>query len=93
MSMESNNTSAKPYLDYLNDLKFSGTKVRVFVLSLENTTDRTVHTKCYLPIAKIKEYNVMIDGQKFSYEPVKNNLRAYDNFRRIATGQGDDYTK
>ena len=24
--------------------------------------------------------------------PVKNNLRAYDSIRKIATGQGDDYT-
>ena len=25
-------------------------------------------------------------------QPVKNNLRTYDNIRKIATGQGDDYT-
>ena len=25
-------------------------------------------------------------------QPVKNNLRAYENIRKIATGQGDDYT-
>ena len=29
----------------------------------------------------------MIDGKN-----IKNNLRAYDNIRKIATGQGDDYT-
>ena len=34
----------------------------------------------------------MIDGQKFSDQPVKNNLRAYDKIKKIATGQGDDYT-
>ena len=34
----------------------------------------------------------MIDGQKFFVHPVKNYLRAYDNIRKIATGQGDDYT-
>ena len=25
-------------------------------------------------------------------QPVKNNLRTYENIRKIATGQGDDYT-
>ena len=34
----------------------------------------------------------MIDGQNFSDQPVKNNLRTYDHIRKIATGQGDDYT-
>ena len=28
----------------------------------------------------------------FSTKPVKNNLRAYDNTRKISTGQCDDYT-
>ena len=32
----------------------------------------------------------MINGQKFFYKPVKNNLRTYDNIRKITTGQGDD---
>ena len=34
----------------------------------------------------------MIDGRNFFDEPVKTNLRTYDNFSKIATGQGDDYT-
>ena len=33
----------------------------------------------------------MIDGRNFFYQPVKNNLITYDNIRKIATGQGDDY--
>ena len=49
------------YLDYLIDPSFQGVNRR-FVLSFENTTDRTVHTKHYLPTVKIKDYNVMIDG-------------------------------
>ena len=32
----------------------------------------------------------MIDGQKVFDQPVKNNLRTYDNIRKIATGQGND---
>ena len=33
----------------------------------------------------------MTDGWNFFDEPVKTNLRAYDNIWKIATGQGDDY--
>ena len=32
----------------------------------------------------------MIDGQNFSDEPVKIDLRTYDNIRKISIGQGDD---
>ena len=34
----------------------------------------------------------MIDGKKFFGQPVKNDLITYENIRKIATGQGDDYT-
>ena len=34
----------------------------------------------------------MIDGLNFFNQPVKNNLITYDNIRKIATRQGDDYT-
>ena len=34
----------------------------------------------------------MIDGKNFFDQPVKNNLRTYDNIRKIGTGQGDNYT-
>ena len=34
----------------------------------------------------------MINGQKFFNQPVKNDLRIYDNIQKVATGQGDDYT-
>ena len=30
--------------------------------------------------------------EKLSDEPVKSNVRTYDNISRIATGQGDDWT-
>ena len=34
----------------------------------------------------------MIDGRKFFDQLVKNNKVTYKNIRKIATGQGDDYT-
>ena len=34
----------------------------------------------------------MIDAKNFFDQPIKNDMRTYDNIRKIATGQGDDYT-
>ena len=34
----------------------------------------------------------MIDGQKVFDQPVNNNLRIYDNAKKITTDQRDDYT-
>ena len=33
----------------------------------------------------------MIDGKSFFDQTVKNNKITYENIRKIATGQGDDY--
>ena len=34
----------------------------------------------------------MIDGRNFFDQPIKNDLKTYDNITKIAMGQGDDYT-
>ena len=34
----------------------------------------------------------MINGEIFFDQPIKNNKVTYKNIRKIATGQGDDYT-
>ena len=31
--------------------------------------------------------NIMINGENFSDQPIKNNKVTYDNIRKIATGQ------
>ena len=35
----------------------------------------------------------MIDGKNVFDQPVKNDKITYENIGKIATGQGDDYTK
>ena len=55
----------RPYLDCLIDPSFQWVN-RIFVLSFENSTDRTVHTTYFLPTVVIEDYKVMIDGQNFS---------------------------
>ena len=34
----------------------------------------------------------MIDERKLLDQPIKNSIKAYEKIRKIATGQGDDYT-
>ena len=67
-----------PFLDYLIGSGFQGVN-SFYVLSFENTTEWTMHTKYYLPTVDIKYYNVMIDGQSFFDKPMKHDLRTYDN--------------
>ena len=44
------------------------------------------------PNVEKKDYNVMVGRKKFFDQPVKNNKVTYENVRKTATGQGDDYT-
>ena len=78
------------YLDFLTDPSFQGVN-RLFVLPFENRAQKTSCKRYYLPTKEIKSY-VMIDGQNFFDQPIRNNLITYDNIRKIETGQGDDYT-
>ena len=44
----------------------------------------------FLPTVEIKDNNIMIDGQTFFDQPVKNNLRTYDNIKKIPIRKRDD---
>ena len=78
-------------LNYLVEPSFQGIN-RFFVLAFEGNTQRTSHSSYYLPNVEIKDYNIMINGENFFDQPIKNDKVTYENFRKIATGQGDDYT-
>ena len=65
---------------------------RLFVLAFENDEQRISNKRYYIPNVEIKDYNVMIDGQNFFDQPIKNDKVTYENIRKIAMGQGDDYT-
>ena len=78
-------------LIYLVEPSFQGIN-RLFVLALEGDTQRTSHSGYYLSNVEIKDYNIMINGENFFDQPIKNNKVTYENIRKIATGQGDDYT-
>ena len=80
-----------PNLNHLVEPSFQGLN-RLFILAFENDDNRTTHNTYYLPNVEIKDYNIMINGENFFDQPIKNNRVTYDNIRKIATGQGDDYS-
>ena len=80
-----------PNLNHLVEPSFQGIN-RLFVLAFENDNDRTSDDRYYLPTVEIKDYNIVINGENFFDQPIKNNKITYDNIRKIAIGQGDDYT-
>ena len=80
-----------PNLNHLVEPSFQGVN-RLFVLAFENDDDRTSDDPYYLPTVEIKDYNIVINGENFFDQPIKNNKVTYDNIRKIATGQRDDYT-
>ena len=69
----------------------------MFVLAFDNTNndDRKVetdsHRKCFLPSVYITKYNVLIDDRNFYDQPINDQMKNYDEIRKIATGKGDDY--
>ena len=80
-----------PNLNDLVEPSFQGVN-RLFVLAFENDDDRTSRDEYYLPTVEIKDYNIVINGENFFDEPIKNNKVTNDHIRKIATGEGDDYT-
>ena len=80
-----------PNLNHLVEPSFQGVN-RLFLLAFEDDAQRTAHDSYYLPIVEIKDYNIMINGENCFDQPIKNNKVTYEKIRKIATGQGDDYT-
>ena len=78
-------------LNHLVEPSFQGIN-RLFVLAFEGDAQRIVHTGYYFPNVEIKDYNVMINGENFFDQPIKNKKTTYENITKITIGQGDDYT-
>ena len=79
------------------DASFQGVN-RLFVLAFNNTdgnanqVERNSHRKYFLPRVNITNYNVLIDGKNFYYQPINDLIKQYDEVRKVSTGQGNDYT-
>ena len=75
----------------LNLYKVSMKWIDFSVLSFENDKDRKNTQRMFSPKVKKKDYIVMIDGQEFFDQAAETDRRTYDNIRKIATDQRDDY--
>ena len=82
--------SQNPNLNHLIEPSFQGIN-RLFVSAFENDTQRTSFKFYYLRYVEIKNYNFMINGENFFDQPIKDNKVTYENIRKIATAEGDDY--
>ena len=80
-----------PNLNYLVERSFQGVN-RLFVAAFENDNHRSRTRRYNLPTVEIKDYNIMINGEKCFDQPIKYNKVTYDNIRKIAVGEGDDHT-
>ena len=88
--------NAEKYTRELLDSSYQGVK-RLFVLAYDNTAgDNQVSIdsfkKYFLPRVKIENYNIKIDGRNFYDQPINDSIKQYDEGRKTATGQSDDYT-
>ena len=88
-------SAQNPNLNHLVEPSFQGAN-RLFVLAFENDTQRTSHSGFYLSNVEMEKINDLrmekINGENFFDQPIKNNKVPYEHIRKIATGQGDDYT-
>ena len=78
-------------------LAFNNTTVTVTVPNnqINNANNRLLrnsHTKYFLPRVNITNYNVLIYERNFYDESVNDLVKQYDEIKKTAAGQGDDYT-
>ena len=76
-------------------LAFSNTAVNVPNNPINSTNNRDLrnsHTKYFCPRVNITNYNVLIDGRNLYDQPINDLVKQYDEIRKTATGQGEDYT-
>ena len=78
-------------LNHLVEPSFQRVNI-LFVLAFAVDTQRISSKRYLLPNVEVKNYNAMIDRKNFFDEPINNDIKTYENIRKIATGQGDDYT-
>ena len=79
-----------PSLNHLTEPSFQRVN-RLFVLAFGNDNHRSSRRRYNLPTVEIKDYNIAINGENFFDQSIKNNKVTYENIRKIAPGQGDDY--
>ena len=54
--------------------------------------ERNSHRRYFLSRVDITNYNVLIDSRNFYDQPISNEIKNYDEIRKIARRKRDDYT-
>ena len=76
------------------DGSFQGVN-RLFVLAFDNTengvnkAEKDRHRKYFLPRVNITNYDVLIDGRNFYDQPINDQIKKYDEIRKIDIGKGE----
>ena len=71
---------------------------RLFVLAFDYTengnkkVERDSHRTHFLPRVDITNYNVLIDGRNFYDQPVNDQIKKYDEVRKVMAGKVDGNT-
>ena len=71
---------------------------RLFVVAFDNANngdnkvERDSPRKYFLQRVDTTNYSVLIDRRNFLDQPISDQIRKYDEIRKVARGQGDDYT-
>ena len=95
--IETKNLDANNVTRFPLDASFQGVN-RLLVPAFGNTengdkkVERGSHRKYFLPRVDITNYNVLSDGRNFYDEPINDQIKTYDEIRKIVTGKGDNYT-
>ena len=91
ISMKKLILTQNPYFCFFTDPSIGGIS-RQFMLLFESKNERrTSHKMYFLPTAEINGCNIMIDGRIFFDQPITSDIKTYENTRKNAIGQGDDY--
>ena len=100
-NLDNNNVTRFPL-----DASFQGVN-RLFVLAFNNTTEnvagnpinntanrvqRDSHGKNFLPRVDITNCNVLIDGRNFYDQPINDQIRKYDEIRKVTTDKRYDFS-
>ena len=91
--IETKNLDANNVTRFPLDASFQGVN-RLLVPAFGNTengdkkVERGSHRKYFLPRVDITNYNVLSDGRNFYDEPINDQIKTYDEIRKIVTGKG-----
>ena len=70
------------------DASFQGVR-RLFVLAFDNTNngakkvEKNIHTKYFLSIVNITNFNVLIDGRNVYDQPINDQIKQYARLEKL----------